>query len=67
MASQVVPVVKNSPTNGRDRRYVGLIPGLGKSRDGGQGIPLQHSNLENPMDKEPGDLWSIGSQRVRKD
>ena len=26
-----------------------LIPGLGRSPGGGQGIPLQYSCLENPM------------------
>ena len=28
---------------------------------------LQHSYLENCMDKEPGRLQSLGSQRVRHD
>ena len=28
-----------------------LIPGLGRSPGGGQGNPLQHSCLENPMDR----------------
>ena len=29
--------------------------------------PLQYSCLENSMDREPGGLQSIGSQRVRHD
>ena len=29
----------------------GSIPGLGRSPGGGHGNPLQHSCLENPMDK----------------
>ena len=33
----------------------------------GNGIPLQYSCLENPMDGEPGGLQSMGSQRVRHD
>ena len=30
----------------------GLIPGLGRSHGEGNGNPLQHSCLENPMDGE---------------
>ena len=51
MASRVVLVVKNSPANGGDIQYVGLIPGLGKSPDGGHDNPLQYSYLENPMNR----------------
>ena len=51
LASQVVLVVKNLPANAGDIRDVGLIPGLGKSPGGGHGNPLQHSRLENPMDR----------------
>ena len=51
MASQVVLVVKNLPTNAGDVRDMGLIPRLGKSPGGGHGNPLQYSCLENPMDK----------------
>ena len=29
---------------------LGLIPGLGRSREEGNGYPLQHSGLENSMD-----------------
>ena len=29
---------------------LGLIPGLGRSHGEGNGNPLQHSSLENPMD-----------------
>ena len=29
----------------------GLIPGLGRSSGEGNGKPLQHSRLENPMDR----------------
>ena len=34
-ASQVALVVKNLPANAGDRRDVGLIPGLGRSLEGG--------------------------------
>ena len=30
---------------------LGLIPGLGRSPEGGNGNPLQYSCLENPMDR----------------
>ena len=33
----------------------------------GNGIPLQYSCLENPMDGEPGRLQSMGSLRVAQD
>ena len=47
-ASQVVQVLKNTPTNAGDIRNVGLIPGSGRSPGGGNGNPLQYSCLENP-------------------
>ena len=37
---------KESTCNARD---LGLIPGLGRSPEEGQGYPLQYSVLENPM------------------
>ena len=46
---------------------LGSIPGPGKSPGEGNGNPLQYSCLENPMDREPGRLQSIGSQRVGHD
>ena len=39
-ASQVTLVEKNLPANPRDIRYTGLIPGLGRSPEGGHGNPL---------------------------
>ena len=33
-----------------DARDKGLIPGSERSSGGGQGTPVQHSCLENPMD-----------------
>ena len=41
-------VVKNLPTNAED---AGLIPGSGRSPGVGKGNLLQHSCLENSMDK----------------
>ena len=54
--SQVALVVKNPPANAGHVRDVGSIPGLGRSPGGGQGIPLQYSCLENPMDR--GAWWA---------
>ena len=55
-AFQVVLVVKNLPASARDLRDLGLIPGLGRSPEGGHGNPLQFSCLENPMDR--GASWA---------
>ena len=49
--SQVVLEVKNPSANAGDLRDLGSIPGLGRSPGGGHGNPLQHSCLENPMDR----------------
>ena len=65
--SQLVLVVKNTPANAGDIRDTGSIPGSGRSPGGGYGNQLQCSCLENPKDKEPGGLQSIGSHRVRHD
>ena len=43
---------------------VGLIPGLRRSPGKGNGYPLHHSCLEIPWTEEPGELQSMGSQRV---
>ena len=50
-ASQVELVVKNLPANVGDVTDAGLIPESGRSPGGGHGNPLQHSCLENPMDR----------------
>ena len=46
----MVLVVKNLPTNIRDKRGVSF-PESGRSPGGGHGNPLQYSCLENPMDR----------------
>ena len=51
----------------RHIRDAGLILESGRSPGEGNGNPLQYSCLENPVDGEPGGLWSVGSQRVRHD
>ena len=58
-ASQEVLVVKNPPANAGDTGDVGLIPGLGRSLEEGNDIPLQYSCLENPMDRGAGRLHSL--------
>ena len=45
-------VVKNSPASAADSGDLSLIPGLGRSPEGGNGNPLQYSSLENPTHKE---------------
>ena len=62
-ASQVVLVVKNLPANAGDKRDAGLTPGSGRSPGGGHGNPLQHSCLENPMDRRH---WQAMVLRVAK-
>ena len=44
-------VVKNLPINAGDARDECLIPGLGRSREGGNGNPLQYLCLENFKDR----------------
>ena len=55
-SSQVALVVKNLPTNARDIRDMGSIPGSGRSSGIGHGHPLQYSCLENFMDT--GTWWA---------
>ena len=57
-------VVKNPPANAGDAVS---IPWSGRSPERGNGNPSQCSSLENFMDREPGGLQSMGSQRVRHD
>ena len=45
----------------RRRNRQSSIPGLGRSPGGGHGNPLQHSCLENPMDRG---VWKAMAQRV---
>ena len=45
-------VVKNPPANAGDSADVSSTPGSERSSGGGNGNPLQHSCLDNPMDRE---------------
>ena len=55
---------KESTCNARD---LGLIPGLGRSPRGGHGNPLQHSCLENPMDRGAWRATVHGVERIEHD
>ena len=54
-------MVKNLPANTGDVRYLGFIPGSGKSPGRRHGNPLQYSGLDNPMDRE---TWRATVHRV---
>ena len=54
-------MVKNLPANAGNVRDVGLIPGLGRSLEGGHGNSFQYSSLENPMDRG---AWQATVHRV---
>ena len=58
--AKAVLVVKDLPANAGDIRNAGSIPGWERSTGGGHGNPIQYSCLENPMDREPGGLESMG-------
>ena len=57
-------VIKNPPANSGDIGDTGLIPGMGRSPGG----MATHSSIlawRLPQTEKPGELQSIGSQRVR--
>jgi len=56
-------VVKNSLVNAGDIRDVASIPGSGRSPGEGNGNPLQHSCLENRVDRE---AWQAAVHGVPK-
>ena len=57
-------MVKNLPANAGDARNAGSIPELGISLGIGNGNPLQHPCLKNPMDRRACGLQSMRLQRV---
>ena len=59
----MVLAVKNLLANVGDIRDASLIPGSGRSPEGGNGNPLQYSCLENPMDRE---AWQATVHGVTK-
>ena len=50
-------MVKNPSTSAGDKRGMDSSPGSGSSPGEGNGSPLQHSCMENPMDR--GAWWAI--------
>ena len=56
-------MVKNPLGSARDARNVGLIPGSGRSPEGGHDNPLQYSCLENHKNKG---VWRATVHRVLK-
>ena len=60
--------VKNLSANAGDTgdtRGTGFISGLERSPGAENDNPCQHSCLDKSMDREPGELQSMWSQRVR--
>ena len=57
-------VIKNPPVNVGD---AGLIAGLERSPEEGNGNPPQYSCLENPMDTGAWQVTVYGVERVRHD
>ena len=53
-------VGKESACNAGD---LGLISASGRSPEEGNDNPLQYSYLENPMDRKPGRLQSMGLEK----
>ena len=56
-------VVKSPPANSRDTGYSSSIAGSRRSPGEGNGNPLQHSCLENPVDRGP---WRVTVHGVTK-
>ena len=51
-AYKVFPGGSDGKASAYNAGDLGLIPGLGRSPEKGNGNPLQYSCLENPMDRE---------------
>ena len=64
-ASLVALLVRNPSASAGDVRDVVSISGSGRSPGGGHGNPLQHSCLENPMDRGAWQTTVHGVTRVR--
>ena len=63
-ASEMVPAIKNPPEQAEDIRDMCLTPGSGRSPGGGYSNPLQHSCMENPMDRG---AWLAAVQESQRD
>ena len=60
-------VVNNPPTNAEGTGDIVLIPESGRSPGVGNGNPLQYFAWKIPWTEEPGELQSLGLQRVGHD
>ena len=61
LASLLAQTVKSAGSHGD----WGSISGLRRAPGEGNGKPFQYGCLENPMDRAPGGLQSLGSQGAR--
>ena len=62
------PEIKNLPANARDKKDIGLNPGLGRFPGVGNGNPLQYSCLGNLTDRKRLEGYSPWShKRIRHD
>ena len=57
-------MVKNPITNAGDERNVSLIPGWEDPLEGGMATHSSILAWRIPWTEEPGELWSVGLQRV---
>ena len=57
-------MVKNPPANAGDIRDLNSIPGLGRSLEEGMATHSSILAWRIPGTEEPGELQSVGSQRV---
>ena len=62
---KVAPVVKNSPASTGDVKVTGLIPGSGRSPEGGNGYPSSVLAWRIPRTEEPGGLQPTVLQRIK--
>ena len=60
-------VVKNLPSNAGDVRNVGSVPEWGRCLKEGMASKFSILAWRIPWTEEPGELWSIGLQRVGQD
>ena len=65
--SQVALMVKNLLANAGDVRDACSVPGSGRSPEGGHSNPLQHSCLENPVDRGVWQATVHGVTRIGHD
>ena len=54
-------MVKNVPVNAGGIRDIDSIPGLGRSPEVGNGLPLQYSYLENSISRETWQATALGA------